>query len=721
MLDKESLKLLLVEDDEDDYTLTSAVLRDIAGVAIAMTWVKTLEAALAALHTQSFDVCLSDYHLGKHTGIDLLNATAAQGFTVPIIMLTGQSDRGIDLAAMGAGAADYLIKADITPVMVERSIRYTLNHARTLAALKEKEQQYALVAQAANDGIWDWNWQTQTIYFSPRWLAILGYKSDEFQPTLKEWTDQIHPEDQARFETELKHHQSGQNTVFRSEYRIRHKDDSYRWVLSQGMAVRDAHGCILRIAGSQTDLTHHVALFDQLTGLPSRALFLEQLRRAFSRTERQSEYLLAVLFLDCDRFKVVNDSLGHAIGDRLLQAVAQRLEEALRPGDVVARLGGDEFAILLENLSSRHDAESIATRINQTLARPFALDGHTVYISGSIGIAFNAVHPQAAEAQQPEDLLRDADTAMYRAKAAGKSQYAVFEGTMHEQAQRTLQLETDLRRAIEAKEFRLFYQPIWSLTTNAMTGFEALIRWVHPERGMVSPAEFIPIAEETGLILPIGQWVIQEACRQMNVWRNKFPAAHALTVSVNLSAKQFSEPNLVGQIEATLDRTDFPPHRLKIEITETMIVENHQAAVLILTQLQALGVQIQVDDFGTGYSSLSVLHNLPLDTLKIDISFIRLLETDPDNAEIVKVIIKLAHNLGMEAIAEGVETQAQRLRLKSLGCDFAQGYLLAKPLPPLEIEQLMAVLEPALPSRETLQDQTPTAVGSAFHARLSSG
>lgn len=690
MLAKDSLQLLLVEDDEDDYLLASDVLSEISGVDIAITWVTTIEAALKILQTQFFDVCLSDYQLGKDTGLDLLDAATAQKLTVPIIMLTGQSDRETDLAAMAAGAADYLVKTDLTPALVERSIRYTLNHAHTLAALKEKEQQYALVAQAANDGIWDWNWQTQIIYFSPRWLAILGYESNELQPTLQEWVDRIHSEDKARFEGELQTHLSGENAVFRSEYRIRHKDDSYRWVLSQGLAVRDAQGCVLRIAGSQTDLTHHVALFDQLTGLPSRALFLEQLRRTFSRTERQSSYRLAVLFLDCDRFKVVNDSLGHAIGDRLLQAVAQRLEESLRPGDVVARLGGDEFAILLENLQSHQDAEYVATRINQALARPFNLNGHTVYISVSIGIAFNNVH-----SQQPEDLLRDADTAMYRAKAAGKSQYAVFEGTMHEQAQRSLQLETDLRRAIETKQFQLFYQPIWSLATNAMTGFEALIRWPHPTRGMILPAEFIPIAEETGLILPIGQWVIQEACRQMNLWKEQFPTVQPFTVSVNLSAKQFSEPNLVEQIQATLNQTGFPPHRLKIEITETMIVENHQVAVQILTQLQALGIQIQVDDFGTGYSSLSVLHNLPLDTLKVDISFVRLLKTDPDNAEIVKVIIKLAQNLGMEAIAEGVETQAQLLQLKTLGCDFAQGYLLAKPLPPLEIERLMAALEPA--------------------------
>lgn len=692
MLAKEPLKLLLVEDDEDDYTLTSDVLREISGVAIAITWVTTFEAALEALQTQSFDVCLSDYHLGKHTGLDLLNATQAQKLAIPIIMLTGQSDRGTDIAAMGAGAADYLVKSEITPAMVERSIRYTLNHARTLAALQEKKQQYALVAQAANDGIWDWNWQTQTIYFSPRWIAILGYELDEFQSTPKEWIDRIHPEDKGRFEVELKNHLSGNSEVFRSEYRIRHKDDSYRWVLSQGIAVRDAQGCIFRIAGSQTDLTHHVALFDQLTGLPSRALFLEQLKRAFSRAERQSDYQLAVLFLDCDRFKFINDSLGHAMGDRLLQDVAQRLQDTLRPSDVVARMGGDEFAILLENLESSHDAELIATRLNQALAKPFTLNGRTAYISGSIGIAFNTTYSQRSHPQNPEDLLRDADIAMYCAKAAGKSQYVVFETTMHERAQRSLQLEIDLRHAIESEQFQLVYQPIWSLTSNSITGFEALIRWHHPDRGIISPADFIPFAEETGLILPIGQWVIHEACRQMNSWRSLIPSAQPLTVSVNLSPRQFSQPNLVEQIQDTLDKTGFSPHRLKIEITETMIVENQEAAILTLTQLQALGIQIQIDDFGTGYSSLSVLHSLPLNTLKIDISFIRLLETNPDNAEIVKVIIKLAHSLGMAAIAEGIETPSQLLKLKSLNCDFAQGYLLAKPLSAQEIEPLLWAL-----------------------------
>jgi diguanylate cyclase (GGDEF)-like protein/PAS domain S-box-containing protein len=705
MLAKEALKLLLLEDDEDDYILTSAVLREISGFAIAITWVTTLETALLELQTQAFNVCLSDYQLGEHTGIDLLKATVSRPWAIPIIMLTGQSDRDSDLAAMQAGAADYLVKAEITAALVERSIRYTLKHAKTLAALKEKEQQYVLVAQAANDGIWDWNWQTQTIYFSPRWLAILGYELDELQATPQAWIDRIHAEDKVRFQEELKTHLSGENSVFRSQYRIQHKDETYRWVLSQGLAVRDPHGNVLRLAGSQTDLTHHVALFDQLTGLPSRALFLEQLKRAYSRTERQSGYQLAVLFLDCDRFKVVNDSLGHAIGDQLLQEVAHRLEGALRPGDVVARLGGDEFAILLENLQSSQDAEHIAARINQALAQPFTLQGHTVYISGSIGVALTAPfsqqshaqpsHSQLFYSQQSADLLRNADTAMYRAKAAGKSQYAVFEGAMHEQAQRSLQLETDLRHAIEAGQFQLFYQPIWSLETNTIAGFEALIRWPHPERGMISPAEFIPIAEETGLILPIGQWVIQEACRQMNVWRYQFPEAQPLTVSVNLSAKQFSQPNLVGQIQTILDESGFIPHRLKIEITETMIVENQQAAIQVLTQLQTLGIQIQVDDFGTGYSSLSVLHSLPLDTLKVDISFIRLIETDPDKAEIVKVIIMLAHNLGMMAIAEGVETQAQLQHLQSLGCDFAQGYLLSKPLPPQDIERLIESLQPA--------------------------
>ncbi len=691
MLGKNFLRLLLVEDDEDDYMLTSDIISDITGVEISITWAKTLTVALEALDTEGFDICLCDYQLGQHTGIELIKAVVEKGIKVPIIMLTGQLDRDTDLAAMAAGAADYLVKADISPAMVERSMRYTLNHTQALSALKEKEQQYALVAQAANDGLWDWNWQTQKIYFSPRWKTMIGLGTEDLQGDPEEWLSRIHSEDQERFNAELDNHLAGKSPTFRTEYRILHEDGGYHWVLSQGLAVSDEQGRIVRIAGSQTDLTHHVALFDQLTGLPSRDLFLEQLRRAFSRVERQPNYLFAVLFLDCDRFKLINDSLGHAMGDLLLIEVAQRLENSLRPGDIVARLGGDEFAILLEDLSGLQDAEYIATRLNQVLRQPFNLGGHVAYISASIGIAL-----REAYSIQPDDMLRDADTAMYRAKAAGKSRYAVFESTMHDQAQRALRTETDLRHAIERKQFELFYQPIWSLKTNTITGFEALIRWNHPDRGMVSPAEFIPIAEETGLILPIGQWVIEEACQQMQIWDRKFPGIYPFTISVNLSAKQFSQSNLVGQIQNILETTGCSPFRLKLEITETMIVENHVVAVQILTELQALGIQIQVDDFGTGYSSLSVLHNLPLNSLKIDLSFVKLLETDPDNAEIVKVIILLAHNLGLEAIAEGVETQSQLNQLKTLGCDFGQGYLLARPAAAAKIEHLMALSEPAV-------------------------
>ncbi|MGB8702674.1 MAG: EAL domain-containing protein [Thermosynechococcaceae cyanobacterium] len=684
-LDDPCIRVLLVEDDEDDYFLFNELLEDIQGTQFNLTWINNFDAALDVILQSHHDVCFSDYRLGAHTGIDLLRTVIERGNTMPIILLTGQDSRKTDLEAMEAGAVDYLVKGAITSALLDRSIRYAVNHSRTLIALREREEQYALIAQASNDGLWDWNFLTQEIYFSARWKAMIGYTEDELTASMDEWLNRIHLEDRFRFQAELQAHLEGQLSAFEIQYRICHKDGVYRWVNSRGLAVRGRDGQVLRMAGSQTDLTHHVALYDQLTGLPSRALFLDQLKRSLGRLKRQPDYQFAVLFLDCDRFKVINDSLGHQIGDQLLISIAHRLEQVLRAGDVIARLGGDEFAILFENMLSLAEVENVASRINWELAKSFILEGHTVYISASIGIALNS-----DATLSPEDLLRDADNAMYRAKAQGKSQYVVFENEMRAQVQARLQIETDLRKALESNQFKLYYQPIVSIETGALKGLEALIRWQHPQKGLISPADFIPIAEETGLIVPIGDWVLLQACGQLQTWQQNFSGIESLSVSVNLSRKQFSQPTLGSYVHSVLEKTQLLPCNLKLEITETMIVEDMQSAQTILQELKALGLQIQIDDFGTGYSSLSFLHNFSLNTLKIDRSFVWSLGDETEGNKIVQLIIMLAHNLGMTAIAEGVETHEQLQRLRDFNCDSGQGYLFAKPLPPEGVEALLA-------------------------------
>lgn len=675
-LDQLQIKILLVEDDEDDFFLFEDLLDDFQSIQFGLDWVDTYDKGLDAVQKRQHDVYVFDFRLGSRTGLDLLEEVVSLGYRIPIILLTGQEDRETDLAAMDAGATDYLVKGMITSALLERSIRYAINHTRALVALQERESQYDLVAQASNDGLWDWNLQTHQVYYSPRWAAIIGQGGQALQPEIQEWFERIHPEDKDRFKTDLRRHLRRETSAFECQYRILHQDQTYRWVSSRGMAVFGPdQRSVLRMAGSQTDLTHHIALYDHLTGLPSRALFLDQLRRTLTRVNRQTNYLFAVLFLDCDRFKVINDSLGHGIGDQLLIGVAQRLTAALRPGDVIARLGGDEFAILLENIAGPDQAEQVASRLNRELEKAFELQGHTVYISASIGIALNSEH-----SLQAENLLRDADNAMYRAKALGKSRYIVFESSMRDRVQALLRVETDLRAAIANQEFQLYYQPIVSLATHEIVSLEALIRWQHPERGLVSPLEFIPVAEETGLILAIGQWVLEEACQQLWQWHQTLTEIPPLSISVNLSRKQFSQASLGQQIQSILSETGVSARHLKLEITETMIMENEVMVAELISQLRALGLQLQIDDFGTGYSSLSFLHNFPLDTLKIDRSFIEGLVTDTEKSEIVRTMITLAHNLGMTAIAEGVETQSQLQWLQQHHCDCVQGYLLSKPL-----------------------------------------
>lgn len=469
------------------------------------------------------------------------------------------------------------------------------------------------------------------------------------------------------------------------------KDGTHFWNELNVSPIYNSEGVVTHFVGIQMDITErkqaeeqllHNAFYDVLTDLPNRALFMERLHRALERAKHSENYLFAVLFLDLDRFKNVNDSLGHIVGDQMLIAIAKRLEKSLRHGDTVARLGGDEFAILLENINGIGDATHVADRIHQELTLPLNLNGHEVFTTASIGIAVGAgsSYPDYGGYEHPEDLLRDADIAMYRAKALGKARYEVFDKNMHARAVALLQLETDLQRATERGEFLLHYQPIVSLQTNQVVSFEALLRWQHPERGLVSPGEFIPVAEETGLITRIGWWVLREACTKLREWQTQFPSSIPLSISVNLSGKQFSQPDLVERIAEIFAETGVDASSLKLEITESAIMENVESASAMLWRLRKLGVQLYMDDFGTGYSSLSYLRRFPIDKLKIDRSFVTQMAGDNESLEIVRTIVMLAHNLGMNAIAEGVETVEQLAQLRSLQCEYAQGYFFSKPV-----------------------------------------
>lgn len=566
-------------------------------------------------------------------------------------------------------------------------------------ALRESEERYALAARGANDGLWEWDLRNNQVHFSPRWKAMLGYAEEEIGMALAEWIDRVHPDDRERLEARLAAHHRRLISHFEHEYRIRHKDGSYRWMLCRGLAVWNESGRAMRMAGSQTDVTDrrkfeqqlvHDALHDDLTGLPNRALFVDRLSHALSRMRRNPTYHFAVLFLDLDRFKMINDGLGHAVGDQLLIAIARRLEVCLRPGDTAARLGGDEFTILLDDVHDEKIVREIAERAQQALSAPIQLGDQEVFTTASIGILLSSVDYESAT-----DMIRDADTAMYRAKLAGKACSVLFDPAMHVQIMSHLHLEADLRWAIEREELRIHYQPIVALETGQIAGVEALVRWQHPQRGLLLPAEFLDVAEESGLIVPLSWWVLRQACHQVHTWQQHIPGAASLWVSVNLSAKQLAQSNVVACICDILEATGLAPRSLKLEITEHTLVEHGEITTRVANKIREIGIQLCIDDFGTGYSSLSYLHQLPVDVLKIDRSFISQMGQGGDRNEIVRTILGLARTLGMQAVAEGTETVQQADELRRLACDFSQGWLFSKAISALDLEVMMTAQQVA--------------------------
>lgn len=940
----EIISVLLIEDDEDDYFLTKCLFDEFKDNRYKLEWTTDVSHALKAMKSGKFDIYLLDYRLGGHDGLQILREAIAGGCTAPILLLTGQTDKEVDIEAMQAGAADYLVKGQFEAPLLERVIRYSIQHFRSLERMHTSEERFRSVIQSASDAIflvnYDgniilWNnaaekifgytekeilgksatvlmgekyaqkaaetglkrtieeflaplsgkiiqatgrrkdqsefplemsgsiWETNqgffytaiirditerqkaneslkaseeryrdlfenandTIYLhdlqgkfisvnqtgermfgysreealnlnigqvvapenlekaklqiaakiagqnasnyeldcirkdgkrvsfevssrvifdgkqpvaiqgiardisdrkkaeaerdrlynfsndllatiafdgtllhiNPAWRKILGYPTSELVG--KSLNDLTHPEDQAKNRSEAKRLNKGHNSSYES--RLMCEDGSFRWIswnatpfVSEEISYVVGRNITERKVAER--VLEHNALFDTLTNLPNRTQFMNHLQKAIQQYEEDSSRGFAMLFLDLDRFKIINDGLGHLIGDKLLIAIADRIKNVLRPGDIVARLGGDEFTLLIHNVKTVSDATTVAERIQKVLSNPFKLDNYEVFTSASIGIII-----ADKTKRTPEDFLRDADSAMYRAKDSGKARYEIFDQAMFTRNMNLLQVETDLRKAIERDEFRVFYQPIVSLQTSELKEFEALIRWQHPHRGLVSPLEFIEIAEETGLIIPIGKWILEEACRQTKEWKTLLPNQHNLTISVNLSSKQLMHPALHSQVVEVLEKTQLNPKSLKLEVTESIVMENAETALNVLNELTSLGISISTDDFGTGYSSLSYLHQFPFKRIKIDRSFIGKMDTDVKSEAIVRTILMLADNLGFEVVAEGIENINQLKKLQTLGCAYGQGYLFSKPVNERDAEKLLQIeSSPEAPSNQ---------------------
>ena len=564
------------------------------------------------------------------------------------------------------------------------------------AELRESENKFRMLVESTSEGILQVDADDRTQFVNNRMCEMVGYTREELLG--KSWCELLLDDEGCSIVNQVNERRR-KGISDRYELRLLKKSGEILWVIVGGAPVTNSEGVVTGSMGIFTDITDrksaeqqllHDAFHDGLTGLANRSLFMDHLRLTIERGKSRHSNLFAVLFLDFDRFKVVNDSLGHAEGDKLLKQIARRLETCTRTGDLLARLGGDEFVILLNELIEEEDALRVAERIKENFQTPFDLSGHEVFTSASIGITISTSgHARA------EDMLRDADIAMYRAKSKGKAQHQLFNQAMHDQASTRLKLENELRRAVENREFRLHYQPIINLQTNKIVGFESLVRWQHPERGIVPPAEFIPIAEETGLIIPLGEWVLRESCRQLHEWHNENPQNSDLTISVNLSCRQFMQPDLAERIADVLSETKIKAENLRLEVTESYLMEDNEMAITIMKRLHALGLKLSIDDFGTGYSSLNYLHRLPVNYLKIDRSFVSRMQTNPENAEIVRTIIMLAKNLNIEVIAEGIETVEQSEHLKNLNCSFGQGFLFSKPVVAETAERLINDFPPA--------------------------
>jgi diguanylate cyclase (GGDEF)-like protein/PAS domain S-box-containing protein len=683
----EPIRILHLEDSESDSELLIRQLEK-DGLNFTLRRVETLEDYLRTLKEFEPEVVLSDNALPSFDSRGALSVARAHGGELPFILVSGTVGEERAAELLRSGATDYVLKDSMGRLSgaIERALveaRERVARREAQEALRVSAQQFRQLADAMPQIVWAARPDGEIDYFNQRWYDFTG--GAKGRAGLKEWSSVVHPDDRA---SAMNRYAAAVRSGDTYEMECRFTDPRHgecRWHLCRAVPVRGSSGGIVRWFGTATDIDDRKraeqqliqnAYYDALTLLPNRALFQDRLEKAVRGASRAKGSYLAVLFLDVDRLKFVNDSLGHAAGDKLLAGFARRFERLVRPGDTIARFGGDEFAIFLPDLSSGDQATRIAERILEGLSEPFSIEGHEIAASASIGVALST------GADAPDALLRNADSAMYRAKALGRGRYEMFDEGMHASALEQLRLERDLRRALERREFVLHYQPVISLGTGRLTGCEALIRWNHPERGLMAPEQFVPLAEETGLIVPIGAWVLETACNQMQSWLAR--GMQPIDLAVNFSTRQFKQKALAESISRVLGDSCLQPERLHLELTESLLMESFEQATAILRELSALGIQLSIDDFGTGYCSLAYLKRLPCRALKIDRSFVRGLKQDPGDTAIVTAVIALGHSLGLKVVAEGIETEAQHSFLVQLQCDEGQGHLFSRALPPEE-------------------------------------
>ena len=675
-------QVLIVDDERINRRVLQGLLRS---QGISTTEAEDGRQAINHLTENDVDLILLDINMEGMNGFEVLSEIRKQysPTELSVVMVTADSGSSQVVHALQNGANDYVAKPiDQDEVLARIVTQLQLIDAHK--ALRASEERYSLAAKATNDGLWDWDIPADTIHFSDRWRSMLGIDESETLSRPSDWFNRIHSADRNRVRDEIDAHLAGQSPHIASELRMLHADGNYRWMHCRGLAFHDENGNAQRLAGSLSDVTARKVV-DALTSLPNRMLFLDRLERSLENAQRHDDYDFAVLFIDLDGFKLINDSLGHDVGDQLLITIAQRLELSVRSHEtVVGRLGGDEFAILIERINHSRDAQMVAERVLERICEPCLIDGIEIFPCASIGMSFGK-----SESGSAEELIREADTAMYEAKSQGKSRIIHFNPEMHRELSERLNLQNQLRRAVlQDDQLVLHYLPVINLQDNSIIGFEALIRWQHPEWDLVGPDKFIPIAEETGLVVPIGKWAMEEACKQLAEWEHQFPT-HRPFVSVNVSSRQLVERELVKAVRVMINETGANPAHLKLEVTESAIMANPDDFSFVMSGLREMGIKTGIDDFGTGYSSLACLHRLPLDLLKIDRSFISELLSSTESEAIVGTIIKLAESLNLDVIAEGIESEKQAAHLRSMGCKLGQGFHYSKPLTAEEATVLM--------------------------------